>query len=628
MKRRFRIGLSSSRTILDRVKPLAVELASVIGKEHVLFDGFHEAEFARPDLAFTLPSLYKEECDLVVAIFDETYQDKEWTGLEWNAIFSVHKQKESHRIMLLSIRRSRPAALFDLDGTLDVAERSSTQIASLVLERLAINEGLPRHHYASILRSTSRANPPGNGLAAEISAEDSIRDQLFFCRTERNPKNRRKALETLTKAVDALPATNMRFVGLRLAVWRQALVEARHYAQYVQALAGLQAAFESALTTTFPKAERWEVLKVVSEAAVDISQTAPGAIELNKVAAYLNAAIKQIGSILGVRPEHDHPPERLAEFLATRAKCRRALATVLHRRAQRSTETDARIRSLRRDALQDVGRAKEAYETEFTLHEYALALFAVSASPTSDNARAGLEILSSLATEPRNVLATYEYVRQLKLRHSHLEAMNAFASVAAIDSDRRRFAANLTYFVGAIIGLYYDGSDPSAVETAAMDAITWIEEAIGAGHHRAREIVDYCFLLAITGNRIDRFTAPLNEITNDGSVDWSIVGQLSFQASRGEATLREALLLGLEDALLWNRMGTLYLDFAGDSKKTIVFYDQAIRLDPRSPVFHFNKAKALVRCEGDFAGARRSLSQARRLAKNMWGWFTVNQIVV
>jgi len=407
------------------------------------------------------------------------------------------------------------------------------------------------------------------------------------------------------------------------------LVEARHYAEYVHALSGLQSAFEVALSAPLPGADRWQVLRVVSEAAVDISQTAPGAIELNKVASYLNSSIKRIGQILGLeprlKPEREHPPEHRAELLATRSKCRRALATVLHRRAQRSAETDRRVRSLRKEALQDAQRAQETHPSEFTLLEYALALFAISSSPNSTNATAGLEILAKLAVEPANVLASYEYVRQLKLRHRHLDAMNAFAQLAAIESDRRRFAASLTFFVGAVLGLYYEGSDPSAVEAAATDAITWLQEAIAAGHHRAREIVDYCFLLAIAGNSIEQFTAPLREITNDGRVDWSIVGQLSFHASRGEESLREALLLGLEDALLWNRMGTLHLDFSHDPEKAVTFYDQAIRLDPRSPIYHFNKAKALARSDGELVAARRSLSQARRQAKNMWGWFSVNQ---
>lgn len=224
-----------------------------------------------------------------------------------------------------------------------------------------------------------------------------------------------------------------------------------------------------------------------------------------------------------------------------------------------------------------------------------------------------------------NVLATYEYVRQLKLRHRHLDAMNAFRAIHGNDADRKRFYANLTYFVGSIIGLHYDGSDRPAVQAACIDAINWLQEAINAERHRARDIVDYCYMLAIADYPIDQFTAPLREITRDGAVNWSAIGQMSYHASRGEETLREALLLGLEDALIWNRMGTLHLDFAKDYHQAIVFYDQAIRLDPKSPVYHYNKARALAHGVGDYHSAKHSLAQARRLVKHMWGWFTVNQ---
>lgn len=58
---RFRIGISYSTHINDRVQPVAEQLSKVIGSEAILYDKFHKAEFARGDLAFLLPKLYFEE---------------------------------------------------------------------------------------------------------------------------------------------------------------------------------------------------------------------------------------------------------------------------------------------------------------------------------------------------------------------------------------------------------------------------------------------------------------------------------------------------------------------------------------------------------------------------------------
>ncbi|MCI0557294.1 MAG: hypothetical protein MN733_02275, partial [Nitrososphaera sp.] len=115
----------------------------------MLYDRYHEAEFARGDLAFYLPRLYREQCDLVVAVFDASYKNRDWTGLEWNAIYAMHKSREYQSVMLLAVGYERAEGLFGLDGTANIADRSPREIAALILERLALNEGRSRDHYRS-----------------------------------------------------------------------------------------------------------------------------------------------------------------------------------------------------------------------------------------------------------------------------------------------------------------------------------------------------------------------------------------------------------------------------------------------------------------------------------------------
>jgi len=55
------------------VEQVAGHLASAFGKERVLYDNYHEAEFARPNLDVYLPELYRERSELVVLFLYPEY---------------------------------------------------------------------------------------------------------------------------------------------------------------------------------------------------------------------------------------------------------------------------------------------------------------------------------------------------------------------------------------------------------------------------------------------------------------------------------------------------------------------------------------------------------------------------
>ena len=65
-QRRFRVGLSFPNEYRNLAADTAQSLAKRYGKEQVLYDKYHKAEFAKPGLNFDLPLLYKKECDLIV----------------------------------------------------------------------------------------------------------------------------------------------------------------------------------------------------------------------------------------------------------------------------------------------------------------------------------------------------------------------------------------------------------------------------------------------------------------------------------------------------------------------------------------------------------------------------------
>ncbi len=184
--KRFRIALSFAGEKRDFVAEVAARLARQLGEETILYDKFHTAEFSRSDLAFYLPDLYHQQTDLVVAVFCADYENKEWCGLEWNAIFDMLKKRRVEEVMLTRFGHVEGKGLYSGAGYSDLDHETPESAANLILERLALNEGKPKHHYTANTTDTNRpakSSIPNNlprlqsffGRATELTA---IREAL------------------------------------------------------------------------------------------------------------------------------------------------------------------------------------------------------------------------------------------------------------------------------------------------------------------------------------------------------------------------------------------------------------------------------------------------------------------
>lgn len=152
--KRFRIAFSFAGEKRDFVKKVADLLAVRFKQKAILYDKYHEAEFANADLAFDLPSLYKHDTDLIVSVFCKDYDKKEWCGLEWRAIFSMIKEGDTKQIMLTRFDHTDGKGLHGLAGFIELDHKTPDEAAALILERLAVNEGKDKDHY-------TKPTPPG-----------------------------------------------------------------------------------------------------------------------------------------------------------------------------------------------------------------------------------------------------------------------------------------------------------------------------------------------------------------------------------------------------------------------------------------------------------------------------------
>lgn len=145
--KRFRVAFSFAGEKRGFVEQVAAILAERFGEARVLYDRYHRPEFSRSDLAFYLPDLYHDQAELIVAVFCPDYEKKEWPGLEWRAIFDLLKKRRVEEVMLTRFGRVEVPGLYSLAGYADLDHETPSSAATLILERLALNERRPRDYY-------------------------------------------------------------------------------------------------------------------------------------------------------------------------------------------------------------------------------------------------------------------------------------------------------------------------------------------------------------------------------------------------------------------------------------------------------------------------------------------------
>ena len=163
--KRFRIAFSFAGEKRDFVAKVAAILAKRFGEAAILYDKFHEAEFAQWKLGLNLPDLYRDQSDLIVVVVCRDYSEKEWCGLEWVAIHAMLMSGKNREIMLSRFGHATLQGLYENAGFVELDHKTPDQAATLILERLALNEGKPKSHYLTndgADNSAHRTSPPNN----------------------------------------------------------------------------------------------------------------------------------------------------------------------------------------------------------------------------------------------------------------------------------------------------------------------------------------------------------------------------------------------------------------------------------------------------------------------------------
>jgi hypothetical protein len=140
--RRFPVALSFPGERRDFVEAVAGLLAEGFGQDRILYDHYHDDEFARPNLNVYLPRLYRKESELIAVFLCPEYPAKLWCKLEWRHIAQLLATAEEKRIMFFSF--GNPGDVSDLgilsgDGYIDIEQRklNPQEVAGRILKRLS-----------------------------------------------------------------------------------------------------------------------------------------------------------------------------------------------------------------------------------------------------------------------------------------------------------------------------------------------------------------------------------------------------------------------------------------------------------------------------------------------------------
>lgn len=153
--KRFRIAFSFAGEKREFVSQVADILAKKFGEAAILYDKFHEAEFGNWKLGLILQRLYHDQSEMIVVVVCPDYVKKDWCGLEWVAIHGMLMAGKDREIMLCRFANAEVEGLHENAGFVELDDKPPAQAAERILERLAVNEGLPKDHYKTADKGVS-----------------------------------------------------------------------------------------------------------------------------------------------------------------------------------------------------------------------------------------------------------------------------------------------------------------------------------------------------------------------------------------------------------------------------------------------------------------------------------------
>lgn len=137
----FKVAFTFAGESRDLVKKIADEVSKFFDRSEILYDEYHKADFARPQLDLYLQKLYHDCSDLIVVFLCENYEQKRWCGVEWRAVRDILNNFKYDRIMYVKATDKDindvniPGFYPSEDGFIDANKQTPEEIADMIFER-------------------------------------------------------------------------------------------------------------------------------------------------------------------------------------------------------------------------------------------------------------------------------------------------------------------------------------------------------------------------------------------------------------------------------------------------------------------------------------------------------------
>lgn len=203
--------------------------------------------------------------------------------------------------------------------------------------------------------------------------------------------------------------------------------------------------------------------------------------------------------------------------------------------------------------------------------------------------------------------------------------LSSFKSYELIEKNKRRFLQNSVDLGEITTRMYYSGFPSDILNEYTLKSERLLSEAINSGYNDARTITDLAFIKAINGQISigERILKTLK--TSSSAFNWNIIIEDIKLIRESNDLFEKGFVLGIDDASIWNKLGTFAIDFLSDNELAIKMYKVALHFNKSNPIALTNISRALIKKvplkEEDINDAEYYISNAANSSNFRFQWW-------
>lgn len=169
-----------------------------------------------------------------------------------------------------------------------------------------------------------------------------------------------------------------------------------------------------------------------------------------------------------------------------------------------------------------------------------------------------------------------------------------------MEKNRRRFFRHCYHLAETTIRMYYSKFPPNFLNEYLSKSDKILSEAITAGYNDARVITDLAFTKAAMGEvSVGEQIVKTLKISSTSVFDWNVIIEDLNLIKSSSDLFSKGFVLGIDDASVWNKLGTFAITFLNDLELGLKMYEAALKFNPSNPIVLTNMARALLKGEID-----------------------------